>query len=254
MRHVAVKIAYLGNTFCGSQIQPGMRTVEGDIRSDLEKIDQHNIDLKMAGRTDRGVNALGNVASFKTDFKDNEKLLTALNAVSSDIFYIAIADVDGTFNPRHAVERKYRYILNTEGLNIRLAKECAELFIGEHDFTNFCKMDDRSPIVDVRSVTITEAERTLVIEFTADHFLWNMIRRIVAAIESVANGKSTMNDVKEALNGKPKSFGLARADALTLCNITYDKINFESFNTFKKRLDDRLFSISLENMFYNSLK
>lgn len=254
MRYVALKIAYIGNIFYGSQIQPGKRTVEGDILSDLDKIGQHDPDLRMAGRTDRGVNAIGNVASLRTDFPDNGKLLSALNAVSSDVFYLAAADVDETFNPRHAEERTYRYVLNADELDVRLVKECAELFVGEHDFTNFCKMDDRSPVVNMISVTITESGNTIVIEFTADHFLWNMIRRIVAAIESVAKGKATKDDVKDALNGKAISFGLARPDALTLCDIVYDGVQFKRYDTFEKRLDERSFSISLEKMFYDSLK
>ncbi|MDR0198863.1 MAG: tRNA pseudouridine(38-40) synthase TruA, partial [Methanomassiliicoccaceae archaeon] len=180
MRRVAVKIAYLGDGFAGSQIQPGLRTVEGDVISDLKKIsnlDDDRIDLRCASRTDRGVNALGNVAVFNTPFDDNFALLRALNAVSKDIFYRSIADVGGDFNPRHANERVYRYILPAAGMDPRRVRECAALFEGTHDLIRFCKHDGRPTVTDMRSVTVSEDGDVLVIEFRSEYFLWNQIRR-----------------------------------------------------------------------------
>ncbi|MBQ6547840.1 MAG: hypothetical protein IJL79_02715 [Candidatus Methanomethylophilaceae archaeon] len=97
MRRVAVRIAYLGKDYSGSQIQPGLRTVMGDVTADLERIGGGRtgewFDLKAAGRTDKGVNALDNVIVFNTVFDDDEDLLRALNSVSKGIFYRAIATV-----------------------------------------------------------------------------------------------------------------------------------------------------------------
>ena len=69
MKRVAVRFAYLGDGFSGSQIQPEVRTVEGEMRTALHKVcglDDDRLDLRIASRTDRGVNALGNVAVFYT--------------------------------------------------------------------------------------------------------------------------------------------------------------------------------------------
>ena len=124
MRRVAVRIAYLGGDFCGSQYQPGYRTVLGDVIIDLERISGGKtgdwFDLKAAGRTDRGVNALDNVIVFNTTFDDDGELLKALNSVSKGIFYRSVATVDENFNPRYANSRTYHYILPSDGLDIDL--------------------------------------------------------------------------------------------------------------------------------------
>jgi pseudouridylate synthase I len=248
MNRIAVKIAYLGSEFLGSQIQPGAKTVAGSILENLEKIQDIFPDLKLAGRTDKGVNALGNVAVFNTSV-DPVKMIKALNAVSSGIFYRSFAIVDENFNPRHANERIYRYTLDTDGLDIGMMKECSKLFEGEHDFKRFCKNDERSTVVNMRSITIDRN----VIEFRADHFLWNMIRRIVSAMVSVASGKSSLSDVKDALNGKNITFGVARGDALTLADVIYEGMEFTDVPEGGKRIREEMFRLSLTASFYNEL-
>jgi len=249
MNRIAVKIAYLGSEFQGSQIQPGAKTVGGTILEDLKKIlPVEDFDLKLAGRTDKGVNALGNVAVFSTSM-DPEKMIKALNAVSSDVFYRSFAVVDGTFNPRHANERVYRYILDTNGLNTELMKECSGLFVGEHDFKRFCKNDERSTVVNMRSVKVNGN----VIEFRADHFLWNMIRRMVSAIVRVASGKCSLSDVKDALNGRNISFGVAGGDALTLVDVIYNGIEFTDIPGNDARIKEEMFKLSLTSAFYEEL-
>lgn len=253
MRRVAVKIAYLGEGFRGSQIQPGERTVEGDMIQHISRISDIEPNLRMAGRTDRGVNALGNVAAFNTAFQDNEELLRALNAVSDSVFYRSIADVDEEFNPRHASERVYVYTMRSDGMEMDSVRECAALFQGEHDFARFCKEDERSTVVDLRRVDVNEHNSIIELEFRADHFLWNMIRRIVAAISSVGHGNSKLSDVSEALDGKNITFGLAPPEQLTLCDVIYDGLQFETF-PLGRRYDDSAFDILLKGRFYDSLK
>jgi Pseudouridylate synthase len=248
MNRIAMRIAYLGSKFQGSQIQPGAKTVGGSILSDLEKIKITEPDLKLAGRTDKGVNALGNVAVVSTSM-DPERMIKALNAVSDDVFYRSFAVVDDSFNPRHANERVYRYTLDKMDLDPFLMEECSKLFEGEHDFKHFCKNDERSTVVSMRSVIINGNS----IEFRADHFLWNMIRRIVSAMVSVASGKSSLSDVKDALNGKDLTFGIARGDALTLVDVIYNNIKFTDVPDCNGRVREELFRLSLTTDFYNEL-
>ena len=256
MRRVAVKIAYRGEKFAGSQMQPGLRTVEGDVLLDLKKVNNLNesmIDLKCASRTDRGVNAIGNVIVFNTTFSDNAALLKALNAVSKDVFYRAIADVDKGFNPRHASERVYRYILPSFGMDADAVRECASLFVGTHDFARFCKQDDRPTVTEMRSVTVTDSGYVFVIEFRSEYFLWNQIRRIIAAISSVGWGDSGIEDVKRALNGDDVTFGVARADALTLLDVIYEGIEFTPADRLGPRAGEERFDLILKSMFLDSL-
>ena len=258
MRRVAIKIAYLGNEFAGSQIQPGMRTVEGDVIADMAAIgggNEKDIDMRCASRTDRGVNALGNVVVLNTSFNDDTVLLKALNAVSKGVFYRSIATVDNDFNPRHADERIYRYILPAAGIDERKAKECASLFEGEHDFVRFCKADDRGTVMNMRSVRLERNDNVFVIEFRSEYFLWNLIRRIVSAISSVGRGDSKIDDVVQALNGQQISFGVARPDALTLVDVVYKNIDFitPAADMFDRRVEEETFAWSLRKYFFDSL-
>jgi len=258
MRRVAVKIAYLGDGFTGSQIQPDHRTVEGEVISNIITLGvtcEDDIDLKCASRTDRGVNALGNVVVFNTPFDDDNTLLKALNAVSKGIYYRSIATVNDDFNPRHASERIYRYVLPAAGIDVSRAERCAALFEGEHDFIRFCKADGKSTVMNMRSVKVRKNDDIIVIEFVSEFFLWNMIRRIVAAVSSVGRGDASLNDVKNALNGDPVSFGIARPDALTLIDVIYDNIKFTAPDAemFDTRVSEEMFAWSLRKLFFSSL-
>ena len=259
MRRAAVRIAYLGKDYCGSQYQPGFRTVMGDVIADLERISGGKegdwFDLKAAGRTDKGVNALDNVVVFNTTFDDDDELLKALNSVSKGIFYKCSVTVDEDFNPRFANSRTYRYVLLSEGIDFKIAKDCSQLFVGEHDFVRFCKADDKPTVIDLKTIDLELEGDRIVMTFTSQFFLWNMIRKIVAAVVLVAKGERTVDDVKDALNGKEINFGLARPDALTLTEVRYDylKFNEPSRNYYEERLDEELFADSIREDFLRSL-
>lgn len=258
-RRVAVKIAYIGAGFNGSQFQPGLRTVEGDILSDLVLIgggrDAEWFDLKCASRTDAGVNALGNVAVFNTAFGDDGELLKALNAVSKAVYYRAIAEVGGDFNPRWARSRIYKYVLRADGLDKDAAESCLRMFEGKHDFRNFCKYDGRPTEAEIDSASIEWDGDLAVIRFQARFFLWHQIRRIVAAVAAVGRGDASENDVRRALDGEELSFGAARADALTLVDVIYDGPGFYVPDgcILDGRIEEELFACSLRKLFFSSL-
>ena len=259
MRRAAVRIAYLGKDYCGSQYQPGFRTVMGDIITDLERIsggkDAEWFDLKAAGRTDKGVNASDNVVVFNTTFDEDDELLKALNSVSKGVIYKSSVTVDDDFNPRFANSRTYRYVLPADGLDLELAKECSELFLGRHDFIRFCKADDKPTEIDLGSITVEKDDKRIIMTFTSQYFLWNMIRKIVAAVEMVARGERTMEDVKDALNGKEINFGLARPDALTLTEVRYDRLKFNepSRRYYDERITEERFADSIRKDFLDAL-
>lgn len=258
MIRTAVKIAYLGERFSGSQAQPDCRTVEGEVLSVLKtimKIPEEEIDLRLASRTDKGVNSLGNVAVFSSDIHDPEILLRAANAVSKDVFFRCAASVDEGFNPRFADMRRYRYILRSEGMDVAAARSCAELFVGEHDFIRFCRPNGRSTALTLRSVDLRKEGDILILDFSARYFLWNMIRRIVAAVSSVGKGDSALSDVRDALEGKDITFGIARPDALTLLDIYYEGVEFitPAADMFDRKVEEEMFRDRLRSMFFASL-
>ncbi|MDD2411218.1 MAG: tRNA pseudouridine(38-40) synthase TruA [Candidatus Methanomethylophilaceae archaeon] len=258
MTRLAVKVAYMGEGFSGSQTQPGLRTVEGEISSNLETIcdsSAEELDLKLASRTDRGVNALGNVAVFSTEFRDCKVLLKALNAVSRGVYYRSYAPVPDDFNPRYANLRKYRYVMPSDGIDLDRARGCASVFVGEHDFVRFCKYDNKPTIGRVESADVWKDGGALVFDCSARFFLWNQVRRMMSAIASVGRGDAETEDVLSALNGDDISFGVARADALTLRDVVYEGLDFSVPDAamFDTRVKEELFRSRLKESFFNSL-
>ena len=259
MKRVLVKIAYLGEGFSGSQIQPTGRTVESEVLDKLMlvmKLSAEEIDLKFSSRTDKGVNALGNAITFNSIFDDNEIMLRALNAVGKDIFFRSACDVDDEFNVRYATSRVYRYILPAEGVDMSLARQCADIFLGEHDFVRFSRPDNKPTVANVQRIDMRVEGDVIVMEFEARFFLWNMIRRMVAAIQSVGKGIHTLDDVHKALDDLQEiNFGVARPDALTLMDVRYDWLSFVEADPeqFSERKEESLFAQDLRRSFYESL-
>lgn len=259
MKRLAIKVAYRGDGYFGSQIQPSANTVEGDILKDVKALcdmTDGEISLSMASRTDKGVNALGNVAVFHTNFDDPEIFLKALNCISENIYYRSYAEVNEDFNPRFADSRSYRYIVPRADLDISKLTECAKMFEGEHDFCRFCRSEGKPTRIRLESVSVKADGDLILIEFDSRFYLWNMIRRIAAAVILVAEGRRDMSEVADALNGKDITFGLARADALTLTDVAYKDVLFRipEQDGLRKRVDESLFKEKLNQEFFESLK
>ncbi|MEE9224408.1 MAG: tRNA pseudouridine(38-40) synthase TruA, partial [Thermoplasmata archaeon] len=170
---VALKFGYDGSRFWGYQRQPDVRTVEGDIIAAMKKtqmilgVEENH--FRGSSRTDRGASAIGNVVALNTDFKKGE-MLKALNSNLRDIYFWGIAEVDETFNPRHARQRWYRYHLDRD-LDLDMLKEASGIFIGEHDFKSFCKKEDKSTVRTVDSIALTKREDFTYFDINAESFL-----------------------------------------------------------------------------------
>lgn len=256
-RRVALKVAYRGKYFAGSQRQPGKRTVEGEIIANLETIEKtggdHN--LKAASRTDAGVSALCNVFVVDAAFSDDATMLRALNAVSRRIYYISAVGVPDNFDPRKAESRSYKYVLPVGDLDLDLARECATLFIGEHDFSMFCKTDDRDTVIEIKNIDIDVKDGMMSIYFNARNYLWHLVRRLVAAIVSVASGKHPISHISDALAGKRITFGLADPSGLVMTGIEYKGLEFPEYApTYLERLEADIASLDSEKSFLISLR
>lgn len=258
MTRIAVKIAYMGDGFFGSQRQPGTRTVEGEIYQNLEAIcnmPDGDMDLKLASRTDRGVNALGNVAIFNTDFEDFGVLLRALNAVSRGVYYRSYAIVPDDFIIRYAYSRVYRYVMPSDGIDVGRAQSCASLFLGEHDFLRFSKRSDKPTLGNVIKADIWTDGGLMIFDCSAVYFLWNQVRRMMSAIVAVGRGEAENEDVLRALEGEDISFGITRADALTLMDVIYKDVEFivPDQTMFDRKIKEELFCSKLRESFFTSL-
>jgi tRNA pseudouridine38-40 synthase len=217
---------YKGCGFSGYARQPDLRTVEGNIIEALKKT--HIIEeldgsrFQSASRTDKGVSARGNVIALDTDFRKDE-ILSALNAHLEGIWFYGIAEVDENFNPRHASQRWYRYILFDENIDKEKITEAATLFEGEHDFSNFARIEDKNPVRIIDKIEIKKKEDMLILDFRAQSFLWHMVRRIVKALNDYAKGDITLDEIKKALDEQEKrDLGLAPPEPLILMDVEYD--------------------------------
>lgn len=253
----ALKIAYDGRDFNGSQRQPDMRTVEGEVLRALKRIKAISSvtesRFRTASRTDAGVSALGNVVCFDTDFEP-DRLLHALNAVSEDVHYYGLVKVPSDFTPRRAKQRWYRYYLSGDDIDLDRFVACARLFEGRHDFQRFCKPEGKATVKTVEKVAVQWVGDIIVIDLYAREFLRNMVRRMIAAMTEVGRGRVALDEVMKALNGREKSFGLAKAEGLVLMDVLYPiDVPVMVSASFRRKVKRRRERAMQELLFYDRL-
>lgn len=244
MARYKVILAYDGTGFTGSQRQANSRTVQGEFEKALRRLGWSDKSIVMAGRTDTGVHATGQVAAFDFDWAHTEeKLLRALNSdLPSDLVIKSLITAPADFHPRFdAASREYRYRLFCgtvrdplrekyfwrvwPALDEDALKQAAAIFLGTHDFATMGSPTTPKGTT-VRTVTKAEWKRMpddeWQFEVRADAFLYRMVRRLVFVQVSVAQGKAPLEKVRKALDEKGKlPSGLAPAQGLTLVEVTY---------------------------------
>lgn len=242
---VALKIAYLGTDFYGSQAQPGLRTVESELRKGLEEVGaiKPKTKIAMSGRTDAGVHALCQVVAFEAA----DTRLTAPRIVNSklpkDLWAYSRADVSDDFDPRRdPTSREYRYMLYAPDVIERRIKEFSGRFLGTHDFTNFSSIEPgKYPVRTVKKIDVTKRGDFYIIDIEADSFLWNMVRKIVTALRLVGENKRP-NDWIERMFDPTYDEGIPPAPAagLYLAKVNYEGIAFEEEEYSRQRAYQRL--------------
>jgi tRNA pseudouridine38-40 synthase len=225
---IALKFAYDGRKFHGFACQPNLRTVEGDLLNALIKLniisDVKKSCFRLGSRTDKGVSAIGNVVAFNTD-NFNLKFLKVISESLVDIITYGFAKIHEDFNPRFANYRFYRYYLKNENFDIEKVLLASTLFIGEHNFSNFARVEpNKDPVRKIENIIFNFEKNFLIIDFYAETFLWNQIRRMISALIKVGIGKITYDQILNALNypNVKVDFGLSSAEPLILKDIIYD--------------------------------
>lgn len=229
----ALKIAYDGTEFSGSQRQPEVRTVDGECIFVLKKIgairDAKESRFQSASRTDAGVSAAGNVIALDTAMTD-QALLGAFNSRARDVWAWAVATVPDDFNPRHAMRRWYRYHLSGM-LDAEKADAAARVFQGRHDFKWFT----RAKTGTVKALDSVRASRRgdfICLDVEGRSFLWGMVRRIASCVEAYCRGEITLRQIEKTLAGEKNDFGLARPEALVLVDVDHG-LEFERLRSGK---------------------
>ncbi len=234
MRYRA-RVEYDGTDFAGFQVQPGSRTVQGELEVALSRLSgDRRVVVHAAGRTDAGVHATGQVIAFSYPGPlSMSQLQAALEALlPRDIGIHGLARVEAGFQPRHeATRREYRYTLwngprsplreryalGVRGrLDVDAMAEAANALVGRHDFSAFGGQH-RQPIRSLYDVRVRRSGRTITIDVSGDAFLRHMVRSIVAALLRVGRGEATREDVAVALGSRRRAFAGAVAPPHGLC-------------------------------------
>ena len=231
-----VAFGYHGAKFHGSQIQPDVRTVQGELKQAIERLGWWTEScLEMSSRTDSGVSVRMNLAtiSLPTDIAnviDESSLVSALNDhLPEDIVVWKACRVPEGTRSRIAEKRLYIYRLEMipswpSDVEYERFSNACNLFVGQHDFTNFCRLDSgRSPIRKIESCQPWQDSSGRIVGFTvlAESFLWNQIRRMASSLHKFAKNDIELDEIALALE-KPEEtldFGLAPADGLILWSL-----------------------------------
>lgn len=246
MRNIKLTIEYDGTDLAGWQTQSqNNRTVQGEIEKALKTIFKKKIHLIGSGRTDAGVHALGQVANFKTDAKmATEEITRALNGnLPADIVILKAQEISSNFHAQYSAKRKtYRYtILNRRQrpalqknfclhipykLNLSLMKKAAKDFVGRKDFRSFMASGSESKKDTTRTIykiSLRKIQDFILIDITANGFLYKMVRNIVGTLLDIGSGKIDKNSVKAILKQKTRlAAGVtAPAKGLSLIKVEY---------------------------------
>jgi len=247
----ALLVEYSGKFFSGWQVQPGLRTVQGEIERALRVLFKSEIRVTGAGRTDAGVHATGQVASFDLNYEvDLRRLLLSLNGIlPSDVSIVATARVSDDFHPRYSTKNKiYEYrVLNRRGrpslfsdtvyhfhynLNLEMVTKGMEVLNSITDFSAF-KATDNECKGEVRKVRIDlyESEPDLyVFRFEGRAFYKNMIRIIMGTLLRLGKGDIDMDRFCEIVRSGDRRLACETAPArgLILRRVIYEpEINWE---------------------------
>jgi tRNA pseudouridine38-40 synthase len=239
-----LKISYDGSRFAGWSAQPGQRTVQGEVESAIERICGEVVELTVAGRTDSGVHALGQVASFEYSEPLPDQLAERLNAaLPHDAAVLEAGPAADGFDARHwATARIYRYRVLASTvrdpfeerrslwwrfpLDRPLLDRAAAAVVGTHDFTAFTPTQTEHVLFE-RTVDLCEwrdqRPELIALEIEAKSFMRNQVRALVGTMLEVGGGRRSPEDFERLLEGAPRDDAgeTAPAHGLYLVGVRY---------------------------------
>jgi tRNA pseudouridine38-40 synthase len=255
LQHVRIDLGYNGAHFYGSQRQPGVRTVQGELEEAVERITGERCRLTFSGRTDRGVHAVGQVASGTITWREPlEKLRYGLDSITGhDLAVYRVAEVPETFSARFSARsREYRYRIWSsrrrpvlaasctywlpEEFDISLLDQAAKTIVGEHDFRSFTgkgfgsgksTRNTRRTVFDAgwRRMDDGLEPQGDQIEFriAADSFLPHMVRNLVGAQVVIGRGDAPPGLMRELIGRRDRTSAPEPAppEGLVLWRVTY---------------------------------
>lgn len=244
-RTYRLTLSYDGTRYRGWQRLPnGALTVQGSVERALSEIFGQPIEVSGSGRTDAGVHAEGQIASFSAPELPPEVLLAKLRQrLPEDIGALALCYAPARFHARlSATEKTYVYrIWNSETpdvfgrrlrvqlpqtLDVEAMRRAAALLCGTHDFMAFCanKHFKKSSVRTLKALEILREGEELRFSLTADGFLYHMARIIVGTLLEIGQGRRRPEEIAEILRSRSRACAgeTAPAKGLTLKEVRYD--------------------------------
>ena len=258
MQRYLLVLEYVGTAYMGSQKQPSKMpntsktvvTIQDEVEKAISTLTKTKTKTIFSGRTDAGVHAKGQTAHFETELELNpSKFVNSLNGIlPNDISVKELRKVEKTFHAQKSAKaRHYRYtianrtqrsawdancLLVRYPLDIERMNKALSYLIGEHDFTSFKKVRTSNPakICNMYEAKATRDGDLIYIDFTADRFLYNMIRLIVGTLLVIERNSLAPETLKEILEARDitKAGSTISPDGLTLVEVIYNNINGES--------------------------
>ena len=252
-RRFALLLEYDGTRYAGSQLQPDAPTIQGVLEAAIEKTTEQRVRAAFAGRTDAGVHARGQVASFVCESRlDIETMQRALNAwLPEDVVVRQIVEVDEAFDARRdAMRRHYRYVIDNGpvrpvtdrhqvwhvagGLDVAAMAQAALSIVGTHDFAAFASRFDNPELSTVRNLSRFDVRRSgdsILIDVEGNAFLQHQVRRMTGALVEVGRGKLGVEAYTAFLTGEPASAGpVAPPQGLSLLSVIYPVDPFDALD------------------------
>lgn len=236
---VKITVSYDGTEFCGWQVQPNGVSVQEELENAVYKLTGEKVRVTGSGRTDAGVHAKGQVAHFSVEkgnipaerfcYALNNYLPSSIRVVKSELakedfdacrsakrktykYHLYLSEIEQPLKERYAVKQE-------KPLNISLIKDCAKLFIGEHDFKGFCASGSsvKTTIRTIYDLTVDFNGEDLIFSVTGNGFLYNMVRIMVGTLIAVGEGKIGEGDVEKMLTQGERVQGVKTLQAKGLC-------------------------------------
>lgn len=218
-------VTYDGTEYAGFQVQPGQRTIQGELERAIEELTKQKVRVVGSGRTDAGVHALGQVIHFNTDSSiPVDRWPLALHTkLPKDIVITKAEEVHGQFHARfdakekiyiytidrghvpHVLMRRYAYHF-PYALDIEKMREGAAYLIGTHDFTSFSssKTEVQDKVREMYEITMIQEGPFLKILCRGNGFLYQMVRIIIGTLLEVGEGKRDPETIKSILEKKDR--------------------------------------------------
>jgi tRNA pseudouridine38-40 synthase len=210
MTDYLARLFYFGDHYHGSQMQPGLITVQGELIkavSEWSKETHSSRSVQLSGRTDRGVHSFGQLVMISTD---KHFSLEKINKyLPEDIVLWAWAEAPEGFKPRSsALMRHYRYFLDESWnrLNQASIREAISLLVGSNDFLYLSKPDERrNTVTTVLNVSMGEASGIKYLDFYGTSFLWKFVRKVVTLLAEIGMNNVKPETILEVLDGNKKT-------------------------------------------------